>query len=567
MTNDATTSFATKYRPILLKDVYGQEAAKKKIKGFLTANRLPTAILLTGPTGTGKAQPLDSLVLTPKGYVKMGTLKIGDFIIDGLGNETRVSGIYPQGIRRTFRINFDDNTSVLCSDEHLWKLEDENGNRSVINTLQIIEEMQKEVKFHIPLVKVKEFDNIEINGMQIGNGIEEREEQLKELTQGARYTLLDEKTNGEAIAFIARTLGYVAKVENKILIIYKENIKRNIESIIEVESQECQCIMVESDDHTYITDNVTVTHNTTLARCIARHVNKVKDANEFNDVFEFNIGTNGTLQDIRDLASKLKFMPRNENHKSIYILDEVHRLDKRSASGLLKELEEPPAHVMFILCTNEPENLLDTLKPRCMNIELVPYTEKNIVDLLSMVCEKESVNIEEKYLARIAQAANYQPRESLVTLQGIANLLAGGGDLTQEQIESEIKNATHEQIYDLAAVLVLALFRNKMEKAIECVHLCENKEALISLSLTAMRFILPYIALSTTKNPITKIPYQYQNIISKLRELFGKTPVGELQTIAAKVHRTLYLIRSDSFRSNINLADVFFNYITEHCCK
>lgn len=304
---------------------------------------------------------------------------------------------------------------------------------------------------------------------------------------------------------------------------------------------------------------------TTLARCIARHVNKCKDANEFNDVYEYNIGTNGTLADVRQIAEKLKFLPRHSGHKSIYILDEAHRLNKTSASGLLKEIEEPPAHVMFILCTNEPENLLDTLRNRCEKLNLVPYTKQNIVDLLSMVCEKESIKIDSKYLEHIAESTNCQPRESLVTLQGIANLLAGGGDLTDEQIENEIKKATGDAIYDLSALLVLSLFRNNFEKAIEAVYACEDKDALISLALTASRFILPYIALSTTKHAIKEVPYQYNFLLKKLKELFKETKIGELQLIAAKVHRTLYNIRSDSYRSSINIADVFYSNITTHC--
>lgn len=304
---------------------------------------------------------------------------------------------------------------------------------------------------------------------------------------------------------------------------------------------------------------------TTISRCIARHINKCKDANEFNDVYEYNIGTNGTLADVRQIAEKLKFLPRHSGHKSIYILDEAHRLNKTSASGLLKEIEEPPAHVVFILCTNEPENLLDTLRNRCEKINLVPYTRQNIIDLLSMVCKEESIKIDEKYLSHIAESTNCQPRESLVILQGIANLLAGGGDLTDEQIEGEIKKATNDAIYDLSNVLVLSLFRNKFEKAIECVYACEDKDALISLALTASRFILPYIALSTTKHAIEHVPYQYMQLTRKLKELFSSVSIGELQLIAARVHRTLYNIRADSFKSSINIADVFYSNITTHC--
>lgn len=76
--------------------------------------------VILAPTGVGKAQPLTSSVLTPTGYRKMGELLAGDLVIDWKGNAVKIKGIFPQGIKKNYKVTFDDGTSVECCDEHLW---------------------------------------------------------------------------------------------------------------------------------------------------------------------------------------------------------------------------------------------------------------------------------------------------------------------------------------------------------------------------------------------------------------------------------------------------------------
>ena len=82
--------------------------------------------------GTGKAQPLDSMVLTPTGYVRMGDVYVGQEVIDGLGERTVITDIFPQGVKPIYKVTFSDRTSVLCSNEHLWKVGEYNKYKKCI---------------------------------------------------------------------------------------------------------------------------------------------------------------------------------------------------------------------------------------------------------------------------------------------------------------------------------------------------------------------------------------------------------------------------------------------------
>ena len=85
--------------------------------------------------GTGKALLLNEKLFTPNGYIKMKDVKLGDTLIDGLGKECKVTGIFPQGRQKCYKIKFSDNTDIICSYNHLWKVRDiDSGVIEIIST-------------------------------------------------------------------------------------------------------------------------------------------------------------------------------------------------------------------------------------------------------------------------------------------------------------------------------------------------------------------------------------------------------------------------------------------------
>jgi hypothetical protein len=142
--------------------------------------------ILADDMGLGKAASLDSNLLTPKGYIKMGDVKVGDFVIGSNGKKTKVTGIYPQGIKKMYNITFTDGTIVETCDEHLWAVQTTNhkkrGNKYVIKPLkELIDDLtygkHNNLKWYIPIVEPVEFDSKEnfivdpyLMGVLLGDG-------------------------------------------------------------------------------------------------------------------------------------------------------------------------------------------------------------------------------------------------------------------------------------------------------------------------------------------------------------------------------------------------------------
>lgn len=256
-------SLANKYRPKEFSDVVEQDSIKTILLNQMQTDNLKHAYLFCGSAGTGKAQPLDSLILTPAGYVKMGDIKIGDKVIDGLGNETIVTDIFPQGIKPIYQVIFSDGASVLCSDEHLWKVQIDNT-WYIKDTMSIKNNLYN-TKYNVPLPDLTKYENI------------------IDKTLFEKYYNLDEK--------------YIV-------------------DIVYLKLDYCQCILVESDDHTYITDDLTVTHNTTSARIIANMMNEGKGR-----IIELDCASHNGVDDMRNIIEECKSKPIQGKYK-IFVLDE-----------------------------------------------------------------------------------------------------------------------------------------------------------------------------------------------------------------------------------------------------
>ncbi|GAG93323.1 unnamed protein product, partial [marine sediment metagenome] len=134
------------------------------------------------------------------------------------------------------------------------------------------------------------------------------------------------------------------------------------------------------------------------------------------DVIEIDAASNRGIDEIRSLREKVHYAPNLARYK-VYIIDEVHMLTEAASNALLKTLEEPPPHVIFILATTEPHKVLPTIMSRCQRFNFRRLAQGAIVDKLKLICQQEDINVGVDSLKLIAQAATGSLRDAENLLQ------------------------------------------------------------------------------------------------------------------------------------------------------
>lgn len=133
------------------------------------------------------------------------------------------------------------------------------------------------------------------------------------------------------------------------------------------------------------------------------------------DIIEIDAASNNGVDEVRNLIDKVKYAPMQGKYK-IYIIDEVHMMTSGAFNALLKTIEEPPAHVIFIFATTEPNKVLPTIISRCQRFEFNKVSMHDIKYRLSVVCKNEGIEIDENGLTLIAQLADGGMRDALSIL-------------------------------------------------------------------------------------------------------------------------------------------------------
>lgn len=153
------------------------------------------------------------------------------------------------------------------------------------------------------------------------------------------------------------------------------------------------------------------------------------------DVLEVDAASNRGIDEIRDLRDKVGFTPSQGTRKA-YIIDEVHMLTKEAFNALLKTLEEPPAHAMFILATTEPHKVPQTIISRCQRFDFRPATVAVLTDHLQKITKAEKLQAEPAALETVAMAARGSFRDALSLLDVVA---AGtGSSITAEHVQATL---------------------------------------------------------------------------------------------------------------------------------
>ncbi len=165
--------------------------------------------------------------------------------------------------------------------------------------------------------------------------------------------------------------------------------------------------------HAYLLCGPRGTGKTTIARIIAREL-----GTSVNDINEMDAASNRGIDDVRDINESVRTLPFDSKYK-IYILDEVHMFTKEAWNALLKTIEEPPEHVIFILATTELEKIPETIISRCQSFVFKKPNDVILAQVVTSVAKKEGYKLEEGGAELIALLADGAFRDALGTLQKV----------------------------------------------------------------------------------------------------------------------------------------------------
>lgn len=234
--------------------------------------------------------------------------------------------------------------------------------------------------------------------------------------------------------------------------------------------------------HAYLFTGPRGTGKTTCARLLAKAVNclsegpdkpcgicticRAVDEGRLIDLIEIDAASNRGIDEIRDLREKVGFRP-NEARFKFYIIDEVHMLTEPAFNALLKTLEEPPAHVMFVLATTEPHKIPATIVSRCQRFDFRRIPLNDIASWLGHIAEQEGLNVEGAALEYIARQGGGSLRDSISLLD---QLTAYGNDtITLTQVQTVLGVVASQSVSQLVDYLIADDRARGLELINQCV--------------------------------------------------------------------------------------------------
>jgi DNA polymerase-3 subunit gamma/tau len=231
--------------------------------------------------------------------------------------------------------------------------------------------------------------------------------------------------------------------------------------------------------HAYLFAGPKGTGKTTSARLLAKGVNCLEDSLEkrpcnhcanclavndgrFLDLIEIDAASNTSVDDVRELRDKINFAPSQGRFK-VYIIDEVHMLSTSAFNALLKTLEEPPSHVIFILCTTEIHKIPATVLSRCQRHEFRRIPVPVIVQKLKELCKQEKIKIDDDALSLIARQATGSMRDAISLVDQLSSI---SKKITLPIAQDVLGTATNQSVIDL----VEASLAGSSGKGLEIIH-------------------------------------------------------------------------------------------------
>ena len=286
--------------------------------------------------------------------------------------------------------------------------------------------------------------------------------------------------------------------------------------------------------HAYLFCGPRGTGKTTIAKIIARMVNcenlidgkpcgKCYNCINFlnsNDIVEIDAASNNGVDEIRELRDKINLVPSNAKYK-VYIIDEVHMLTTQAFNALLKTLEEPPAHVIFILATTEPHKIPLTIASRCQKFRFTKINSKKIVDRLSEIAKLENITVSEDVLYEIARISDGGMRDAINFLDQL--VAYDNKVITLDDIYKVNGSVSYNDIY----LLLKSIVENNKVEIIKFFDMFDSSGKDINKFASELILFLKDVILYNNTKLLSDIDIKNENIIL-VNELYDSKIVYEL---------------------------------------
>ena len=256
------------------------------------------------------------------------------------------------------------------------------------------------------------------------------------------------------------------------------------------------------------------------------------------DVAEIDGASNNSVDDIRDLRERVKYAPSGGRYK-VYIIDEVHMLSGSAFNALLKTLEEPPPHVIFVLATTEMKKIPATVLSRCQHMPFRRISSSVIRARLKEISDSEGIRISPPAIGLVAKAAEGSMRDSLTILDQISAFSA-------EINEEDVKNLLGITDFGLLANMSKALINGDRVRILETVdHLAEQGTDIRAFSKELVQFFRDLLVASVMRNPAEVLDLGPEEI-AVVRDIVSASSEDQLTLMLSEIMKSEADVRNSS---------------------
>jgi len=284
------------------------------------------------------------------------------------------------------------------------------------------------------------------------------------------------------------------------------------------------------------------------------------------DVIEIDAASNRKIDEIRDLLEKIPYTPTSLRSK-VYIVDEVHQLTPEASSALLKTLEEPPGHVVFVLATTEPHKILPTIVSRCQRFDFALVPTQEIASLLSRIATHEGIEIEPDAVGMIAEHAHGSVRDAIGVMDQISNLTGETVVLGQVaellgEVESDLVLEIVELISDRDTAGALALVGRMVDSGKEPRRFVESLIAHLRSLFLIQNAAKPREIVDATDDHYSRLDLQSKRLkryeVVRLIERLGETHRQMRWSENERMVLECALVKATSLDTDMSLEGILF---------